>query len=278
MGSRIIKGKPNQSEDGLGKGIIKCRDIPSMFIGIQSKALFFVCAMGSFSATQAGVEIEKTVRRHALQGTKVTLETLVMDDHRQKIASRDHSLMLDAVAGKIYSVNHAARTYSEEDIQQNSEQQSSVLPVNSLPKVKSLGNFRTYAGYRCQMYESIIDTPQGSQVTQACFADAVPGADDYRNLMEALKRVGGDPINQGLGGGFPSGLPLYSKTTLTLNYQPPKELSKDQAKRFKRLVAAQPPRITEEIVTRIRVLTLPQSAFEIPKNYVQLRVSAPIKD
>lgn len=278
MDSRIIKGQPNQSEEGLGQGIIKWRYAPSLFIGIQSKVLFFMCAMGGFSATQAGVEIEKTVRKHALQGTKVTLETLVMDDRRQKIASRDQSLILDAVAGKIYSVNHAARTYSEEDIQQSSEQQSSVLPVTPLPKVKSLGNFRTYAGYRCQMYESIIDTPQGSQVTQACFADAVPGADDYRNLMEALKRVGGAPINQGLGGGFPSGLPLYSKTTLTLNYQPPKELSQEQAKRFKRLVAAQPPRITEEIVTRIHVLALPQSAFEIPKNYVQLRVSAPIKD
>jgi hypothetical protein len=243
---------------------------------IRFKILICLAGIVGCVAAQAVVEVKKTI--HRSPKTEVILETLAMEGGRQSIVNQDQSVIVDADAGKVYSINHATRTYSVRDIRQTSGQQTSASPALTQPKVKALDKFRTIAGYRCQIYESVINTPKGTQVTHACFADAVPGLDDYRAFMAALKKLGLAPASQGEGENFPSGLPLYSKTSLKVTYEPPKELKPEQVARFKRLLAAQPPRVTEETVTRIRVSALPLSTFEIPKGYVQLQIAKPIEE
>ena len=79
MDSRIIKKEPNKSGNKLGKGILRGGAMPGILSPVHSNALFLLGAVMSFSSAQAGVEIQKTVRRDTLQGVKATLETIVTD-------------------------------------------------------------------------------------------------------------------------------------------------------------------------------------------------------
>ncbi len=227
-------------------------------------AIAFMCCA---SPAVAGVVITQEQTVSAGERNRTSLQTIMVQGNKQKIADERHTVIVDLDAGKQMVMVPTTKTYFEASLGSHGRMGSMMPPARAgTLDFKKTGKTRTVAGFKCDDYQASGQSMSGEYTTTECVSKTAPGAAEFAAFQKAMleKLEGRAPEMKGLP---PDAIPLASDSTIKVEKRTLPGISKEQGAVAGHAMPERPPVVIHTVVTKIEKQNLPAGTFEVPADF-----------
>jgi hypothetical protein len=243
----------------------------------SSYAIAALSVILSAAPVSAGVIITKKQTFSGVPAERVVNETLMIQGNKERHVIEGLVILTDLDARKQYFIHDASKTYSE----------SEYPPKTPIPLPRTgpdgavvtahfekSGASRTVAGYKCDEYTGVAQSPMGKMAVTMCVSKDAPGAAEViefeKSRVRLMKEVGVD-----FGPTLPVGVPLRTVTSMRSSAPDMSGVPPQVAERARAMLAKRAPMDSTAQVVAILVKKLPPETFQVPADYKRSERRAP---